>query len=206
MPSPAQPIRQGQRRVLRLAAAAPGEQSRSRSVTTNFAEFSRRRRPAHPRSAQAAERLPVADHRPQPRRARFAYLGFTGVWYRPDARPGVQRQAKVFTITDRPVYRPEQTVKFKFWIRHAQVRQPDKRVGLRRPRPFTGRDPQSQGREGLHEDADKPTSTAASTANIELPSDATLGNTRYSRRLQYSVDAMAAATSASRNTRSPSSR
>jgi uncharacterized protein YfaS (alpha-2-macroglobulin family) len=29
----------------------------------------------------------------------------------------------VFTITDRPVYRPEQTVKFKFWVRHAKYDQ-----------------------------------------------------------------------------------
>src|SRR5262249_20865411 len=34
-------------------------------------------------------------------------------------------QTKVFAITDRPVYRPEQTMQFKFWVRHAKYDQPD---------------------------------------------------------------------------------
>jgi uncharacterized protein YfaS (alpha-2-macroglobulin family) len=55
---------------------------------------------------------------------RFAYLGFTYVWggqiYDPE-----YNQTKVFAITDRPVYRPEQTVQFKFWVRHAKYDQPD---------------------------------------------------------------------------------
>jgi alpha-2-macroglobulin len=50
---------------------------------------------------------------------RFAYLGFQGVWYRP-IHDAEYNATKVFTITDRPVYRPEQKVKYKFWIRHAQ--------------------------------------------------------------------------------------
>jgi uncharacterized protein YfaS (alpha-2-macroglobulin family) len=55
---------------------------------------------------------------------RFAYLGFSGVWYghRYDAE---YNAAKVFTITDRPVYRPGQPVQFKFWVRHAKYDQPD---------------------------------------------------------------------------------
>jgi len=55
---------------------------------------------------------------------RFAYLGFTGVWYGAyhDAE---YRATKVYTITDRPVYRPEQTVNYKFWVRHARYDQPD---------------------------------------------------------------------------------
>jgi hypothetical protein len=57
---------------------------------------------------------------------RLAFLGFSGVWYgtRYDE---VFNQVKVFTITDRPVYRPQQTAKFKFWIRRAQYdrEQPD---------------------------------------------------------------------------------
>ena len=59
-------------------------------------------------------------------------------------------QVKVFTITDRPVYRPGQPVQFKFWVAHAQYDQPD-------ASDFAGktvhrRDPQSQGREGLHQE------------------------------------------------------
>ncbi|MBI3411109.1 MAG: alpha-2-macroglobulin [Planctomycetes bacterium] len=56
--------------------------------------------------------------------ARFAYLGFTNVWF------GQQydqqyNQTKVFTITDRPVYRPDQVVHFKLWVEHAKYDQPN---------------------------------------------------------------------------------
>src|SRR5205823_2076924 len=50
---------------------------------------------------------------------RFAYLGFTGVWYGQRYDPEYT-QTRVYTITDRPVYRPEQKVQFKFWLRHAR--------------------------------------------------------------------------------------
>jgi hypothetical protein len=53
---------------------------------------------------------------------RLAYLGFSGIWggriY--DAE---YNQVKVFAITDRPVYRPGQPVKFKFWLGHAKYDQ-----------------------------------------------------------------------------------
>jgi len=47
---------------------------------------------------------------------RLAFLGFTGVWrngYRVDSL----NDTKVVLITDRPVYRPDQKVEFKFWVR-----------------------------------------------------------------------------------------
>lgn len=50
---------------------------------------------------------------------RFAYLGFTGAWYQP-YQDSTYENTRVFVITDRPVYRPEQTVKFKFWVNQAQ--------------------------------------------------------------------------------------
>jgi uncharacterized protein YfaS (alpha-2-macroglobulin family) len=50
---------------------------------------------------------------------RFAHLGFTNVWYGDFFDPEYN-QIKVFGITDRPVYRPEQTVKFKFWTGYAK--------------------------------------------------------------------------------------
>jgi uncharacterized protein YfaS (alpha-2-macroglobulin family) len=55
---------------------------------------------------------------------RFAYLGFTGVWYNNRYDPEYN-QTKVFTITDRPVYRPDQKVQFKAWIEHAKYDQPE---------------------------------------------------------------------------------
>ena len=53
---------------------------------------------------------------------RFAYLGFRGVWSG-NYDEQEYRQIKVFAITDRPVYRPEQKVQFKFWVRHARYDQ-----------------------------------------------------------------------------------
>ncbi len=55
---------------------------------------------------------------------RFAYLGFTNVWYGRLYDPEYNA-TRIFTITDRPVYRPEQLVQFKAWVRHAQYDQAD---------------------------------------------------------------------------------
>ena len=49
---------------------------------------------------------------------RFAYLGFQNVWSG-EYDKQEYRQVKVFAITDRPVYRPDQKLQFKFWVRHA---------------------------------------------------------------------------------------
>lgn len=54
---------------------------------------------------------------------RFAYLGFTGVWY-PQQTPDQYQQQKAHIITDRPVYRPGQSVKFKAWLRRANYDAP----------------------------------------------------------------------------------
>ncbi len=55
---------------------------------------------------------------------RLAYLGFNGVWY--GARYDQEyNQEKTFVITDRPVYRPENTVQFKCWIEHAKYDEPN---------------------------------------------------------------------------------
>ncbi|QEH33355.1 MG2 domain protein [Aquisphaera giovannonii] len=55
---------------------------------------------------------------------RLAYLGFNPIWggqaYDPD-----YDQVKTYTITDRPVYRPGQSVRFKFWVAHARYDQPE---------------------------------------------------------------------------------
>lgn len=55
---------------------------------------------------------------------RLAYLGFSGVWSGQYVDEQY-KQVKVFAITDRPVYRPDQEVKFKFWVANAQFDQPD---------------------------------------------------------------------------------
>ena len=50
---------------------------------------------------------------------RLAYLDWTGVWYG-NYHDQEYNAAKTFVITDRPVYRPKQTVKFKFWVNNAK--------------------------------------------------------------------------------------
>jgi uncharacterized protein YfaS (alpha-2-macroglobulin family) len=55
---------------------------------------------------------------------RFAYLGFTNVWFGNRHDPEYN-QTRVFAMTDRPVYRPDQTVQYKFWVRHAKYDQAD---------------------------------------------------------------------------------
>ena len=128
---------------------------------------------------------------------RFAYLGFTNVWYGQIYDPEYN-QTKVFTITDRPVYRPEQTVQFKFWVRHAKYDQPD-----------TSTSPTSTFTVQIHNPKGEKVLEKAFTADdygglageFALPKGATLGvyqlPCRQPRRRQAS---------ASRNTRSPSSR
>ena len=55
---------------------------------------------------------------------RFAFLGFSGVWYGQRHDPEYN-ETKVFPITDRPVYRPDQKVHYKFWIAHAKYDKED---------------------------------------------------------------------------------
>ncbi len=49
---------------------------------------------------------------------RLAYSGFDGHWYGHYHDPPYSRPA-AFGLTDRPLYRPGQPVKFKFWLAHA---------------------------------------------------------------------------------------
>ncbi|MGE3639942.1 MAG: alpha-2-macroglobulin [Pirellulales bacterium] len=55
---------------------------------------------------------------------RLAYLGFHNVWRNPYLDEPYN-QVKAFVITDRPVYRPEQSVEFKVWVRRATYEEQD---------------------------------------------------------------------------------
>ncbi|QDT97044.1 alpha-2-macroglobulin family protein [Gimesia aquarii] len=48
---------------------------------------------------------------------RFAYSGFERFWYSRSVNEKYPQRPKVYGITDRPVYRPGQTVNYKFWLR-----------------------------------------------------------------------------------------
>ncbi|NOX54682.1 MAG: alpha-2-macroglobulin [Planctomycetes bacterium] len=92
-------------------------------LTSNFAEFTDADGQVIPDPSDLNPRyrwLVIA----RTRSGRLAYLGFQGIWYG-RYNPDRFEHARVFVITDRPVYRPEQTVKFKFWLRTARYDKPD---------------------------------------------------------------------------------
>jgi uncharacterized protein YfaS (alpha-2-macroglobulin family) len=98
-------------------------------VTTNFAEFTDKDGQAivtDKQMPQDHQWLVIArtDKGGGEGDGRFAYLGFNHVWYSPMYDPDYN-QTRVFSISDRPVYRPQQTVHFKLWVRHAKYDQED---------------------------------------------------------------------------------
>ncbi len=101
---------------------APGK-PQWKILTTNFAEFTGVDGQLMMSSEKVSHNYQwlVMARTPE---GRLAYTGFTHAWW--GQRHDADYQAtRVFTITDRPVYRPEQTVKFKFWIEKSQYDQPD---------------------------------------------------------------------------------
>ncbi len=89
--------------------------------TTNFAEFSDAEGQVFPRQKD----IFPDDHGWQwiitatTEDGRLAYLGFSSIWHGQYYDYEYQ-QVKTYAITDRPVYRPGQTVKFNLWVRHAK--------------------------------------------------------------------------------------
>lgn len=102
---------------------------------------------------------------------RLAYLGFTGVWYGSyyDAE---YNQVKVYSITDRPVYRPDQTVHYKFWVRHAQYDKPDESQFAGKKFTVELRDPKGTVIDEKTLQADE---YGGLESSWEIPEDATLG-------------------------------
>jgi uncharacterized protein YfaS (alpha-2-macroglobulin family) len=102
---------------------------------------------------------------------RLAYLGFTGIWYG-NYYDYEYNETKTFTITDRPVYRPNQVVKYKFWLRHARYDQEDTSSFANRS--LTVRFYNPKGEKVLEEQK-----TADAYGGLDgeylLPDDATLG-------------------------------
>lgn len=91
-------------------------------LTANFAEFS-------DENGQAA--IDKKQLRPEYQwiaiaRAggRLAFLGFESFWYRTDEESSGYDVKKAFAITDRPVYRPGQTMHWKFWVAQARYDAP----------------------------------------------------------------------------------
>ena len=74
---------------------------------------------------------------------RFAYLGFRNIWSG-DYYDQIYQQVKVFSITDRPVYRPEQKLYYKFWVAHAQYDMADESQFAAKTFQIEIRDPQNE--------------------------------------------------------------
>jgi len=95
-----------------------GGQRRYEILTKNFAEFTN----ADGQITLGPNQMPnryrwVAIARTDD--GRLAYLGFSSVWYG-NYYDREYNQRKTFLMTDRPVYRPNQKVNFKFWINYAK--------------------------------------------------------------------------------------
>lgn len=91
--------------------------------TQNFAEFTDndgQLMPGPQNMPQEYQWLSIA----RAKDGHFGFLGFTNVWYNP-RHDADYNATKVIAITDRPVYRPDNPVKFKLWIRKSQYDQED---------------------------------------------------------------------------------
>lgn len=149
-----------------------------RIITTNFAERSNRDGQVIPDPRDLKQNMQwivmarTAD-------GRLAYHGFHHVWRQPYHNEEYNLR-KAFVITDRPVYRPEQTVHFKLWVRHAKYDMSDTSDFAQHSFQIVIRDP--HGAEMLQE-----TLTADDYGGIageyQLPVGATLG--------QYSINLIA---------------
>ncbi len=108
---------------------------------------------------------------------RRAYLGFRVAWTgRRVAR--VFDRTRVYVITDRPVYRPGQAVKFKFWIRQARFDKEDGSVFAGRRVTIRVTDPRNQE---LVEREFTTDAYGGFDGELPLADDANLGN--YSIRI-----------------------
>jgi len=105
---------------------------------------------------------------------RLAYLGFDRVWFsgRHDAE---YNQRKTYLITDRPVYRPEQKVQFKFWVRHSQYDKADVSQFARQTFNVICANPQN---EHVFTKQIKADEYGGLSGEFELAEDAKLGNYR----------------------------
>ncbi|MGD8992444.1 MAG: MG2 domain-containing protein [Desulfobacterales bacterium] len=110
------------------------------------------------------------------RTGRLAFLGFSNVWY-PNYDDREYNQTKTLIMTDRPVYRPGQVVKFKAWVRHARYDKDDTSAfaGLR----FTVRihNPQNEQIYSQRLTAD---AYGGITGEFNIPAEAPLGIYRIS--------------------------
>ncbi|MBI83410.1 MAG: alpha-2-macroglobulin [Planctomycetaceae bacterium] len=148
----------------------PISEKRHRVETTNFAERTDvdGQVVPHPRDLRPDMQWVVTA---RSRGGRFAYLGFHSVWngrYHDEQ----YNATKVFSLTDRPVYRPDQLVHFKCWVRNAKYDLPNTSN-------FAGRDFEVEIRDPRGNKVMGESFTADAYGGLEgqyqLPPDTTLG-------------------------------
>jgi uncharacterized protein YfaS (alpha-2-macroglobulin family) len=105
---------------------------------------------------------------------RLAYLGFQGVW-RAEYYDEQYQATKTYVITDRPVYRPDQTVQFKVWVRQAQYDLADDSRFAHQSFQVEIRNPKD---EKVYSETLTTDNYGGLVGSLVLPSDATLGQYR----------------------------
>ncbi|MBI3987413.1 MAG: alpha-2-macroglobulin, partial [Lentisphaerae bacterium] len=105
---------------------------------------------------------------------RQAYMGFSGVWY-PHRYDAEYNNVRVLTMTDRPVYRPSQTVKFKCWVRRSQYDMAESSEFAGQLFPLEIRNPKG---DKVFEGQFQADAYAGLSGEFVLPKDATLGQYR----------------------------
>ena len=102
---------------------------------------------------------------------RLAYIGFHNIW-RANYYEAQYNEVKTFAITDRPVYRPGQSVQFKFWIRQAQFDAEDKSTFAHQSFAVEIHNPKN---EKVYSETLTSDNYGGIAGKFELPGDATLG-------------------------------
>ena len=102
---------------------------------------------------------------------RFAWYGWANLWSNRYYDPQYN-QKKVFVITDRPVYRPGQTVKFKFWLGTAKYDQEGGSEFANQPFTVQLHNPRSEKVQEKNYQSD---TYGGFDGEYTLPKDATLG-------------------------------
>lgn len=111
---------------------------------------------------------------------RLAFLGFNRMWFGEYQYPRLE-EAKVYTVTDRPIYRPGQTVFYKTWLRKVSY---DAAVDENLANQNVAIEIRNPMGDVVHTVELKTDSYGAVSGEFELPSTAKLGsfNIRINRR------------------------
>ena len=102
---------------------------------------------------------------------RLAYDGFHGIWQPIEIDEFRYNQVKVYSITDRPVYRPNHEMNFRIWVRQPRYHE-DKALHANRPFVLQIRNPRGDVIEERSVTSDR---WGGIDGNWSVPSDAVLG-------------------------------